>query len=256
MDEAASRLRMELDSKPDRHRRARAPHLIQLKIEEAALQKENDKASKGPSGEAPEKEIAELESESQALTARPGRAKRPSWPMPRSLKEELDSGRRGELEIAQRSGQLERAGELKFMVIPGLEESVTQAEEAEEHRMLNEVVTEEDMAAIVSRWTGIPVDKMLEGERDKLLNMEKAPERQRGRPERGDRQRSPTPCAAARAGLQDPNRPLGSFLFLGPTGVGKTELTKGPGPVPVRRRKRHGAHGHVGVHGKALGRPT
>jgi ATP-dependent Clp protease ATP-binding subunit ClpB len=135
---------------------------------------------------------------------------------------------RTEAEKAQRSGDFARAGELTYSVIPDLTKKLEAAETAAQHRMLNEVVSEEDIASVVSRWTGIPVDKMLAGERDKLLKMEEA----LGRRVIGQNEAwSPSPmrCGRARAGLQDPNRPIGSFLMLGPTGVGKTELTKALG---------------------------
>ena len=140
------------------------------------------------------------------------------------LKEQLDQAR-GELEIAQRDGDLNRASELKYGVIPGLEKQLEDAEEAQEHRMLNEEVTDGDIAAVVSRWTGIPVDKMLEGEREKLLSMEDSLRRSVIGQDEAIVSIS-NAVRRARAGLQDPSQPIGSFLFLGPTGVGKTELTK------------------------------
>ena len=221
VDEAASRLRMEVDSKPveidelDRK-------LIQLKIEEAALKKENDKASKERLTKL-EKEIAELEQASASLTAQ-WTSEKEKLAGAQKLKEELDQAR-GELEIAQRDGRLDRAGELAYAVIPQLEQKLQEAEDAEEHRMLNEEVTDSEIAGVVSRWTGIPVDKMLEGQREKLLGMETA----LGGRVIGQKEAIVAISNAvrrARAGLQDPNRPIGSFLFLGPTGVGKTELTK------------------------------
>jgi ATP-dependent Clp protease ATP-binding subunit ClpB len=221
VDESASRLRMEVDSKPEQidelDRR-----LIQLRIEEAALKKESDKASKERLGNL-EKEIAELAQRSAELTAQ-WQAEKDKLAGAHKLKEALDQAR-GELEIAQREGQLERAGELAYGVIPGLEKQLAEADAAAEHRMLNEEVTETDIAAVVSRWTGIPVDRMLEGERDKLLHMEDSLRRR----VIGQEEAIVAIAQAvrrARAGLQDPNRPIGSFLFLGPTGVGKTELTK------------------------------
>src|SRR4030095_13678168 len=140
------------------------------------------------------------------------------------LKEEIDRARQ-ELDIAQRRGNLARAGELAYGVIPDLERKLKAAEEAGSSRLVNEVVTEEHIAQVVSRWTGIPVDKMLEGEREKLLHMEsQLAKRVVGQMEAV--RAVSTAVRRARAGLQDPNRPLGSFMFLGPTGVGKTELTK------------------------------
>lgn len=221
VDEAGSRLRMEVDSKPEEidelDRR-----LIQLKIEEAALGKESDEASKDRLKKL-ESEIGELEHQSAALTAR-WTAEKDKLAGAQKLKEQLDHAR-GELEIAQRQGQLQRAGELMYGVIPDIERQLQESQSAEGRKMLKEEVTEGDVAGVVSRWTGIPVDKMLEGEREKLLRMEQV---------LGDRvigqEEAITAISnavrRARAGLQDPNRPIGSFLFLGPTGVGKTELTK------------------------------
>ncbi|MGF1631651.1 MAG: ATP-dependent chaperone ClpB [Kiloniellaceae bacterium] len=221
VDESASRLRMVMDSKPEEidelDRR-----LVQMKIEENALQKESDKSSK----ERLEKlsgEIRELEARSAEKTAQ-WQAEKDKLADAQKLKEQLDQAR-SELEIAQRESDLNRASELKYGVIPGLEKQLIEAEAAQEHQILNEEVTEDDIAAVVSRWTGIPVDKMLEGEREKLLAME------------GSLSASvigqedaivaiANAVRRSRVGLQDPNRPIGSFLFLGPTGVGKTELTK------------------------------
>jgi len=221
VDEAASRMRMEVDSKPEEidelDRR-----LVQLKIEENALQKEDDAASK----DRLEKlvgEIQDLEQKSKDLTAR-WLAEKEKLAGAQRLKEQLDQAR-SDLEIAQREGRLDRASELKYGVMPDLERQLQEAEDAEEHQMLNEVVTEDDVASIVSRWTGIPIDKMMEGERERLLHMEDSLRRD----VIGQEDAIVTISNAvrrARAGLQDPNQPLGSFLFLGPTGVGKTELTK------------------------------
>ncbi len=221
VDESGSRLRMEVDSKPEDidelDRR-----LIQLKIEEAALKKETDKASKERLGSL-EKEIAELSQKSAELTAQ-WRREKDKLAGAQKLKEALDQAR-GELEIAQREGRLDRAGELAYGVIPDLERQLDEADSAAEHRMLNEEVTEDDIAAVVSRWTGIPVDRMLEGEREKLLHMEESLRARVVGQEEAIVAIS-NAVRRARAGLQDPNRPIGSFLFLGPTGVGKTELTK------------------------------
>ena len=140
------------------------------------------------------------------------------------LKEDLDKARQ-ESEIAQRKGNLARAGELAYGVIPALERKLKQAEEMGNERLVNEAVTEEHIAGVVSRWTGIPVDKMLEGEREKLLHMEKSLDKRVVGQDEAVHAVS-NAVRRARAGLQDPNRPIGSFLFLGPTGVGKTELTK------------------------------
>jgi ATP-dependent Clp protease ATP-binding subunit ClpB len=221
VDESASRLRMVVDSKPEEidelDRR-----LVQMKIEQNALQKESDKASK----ERLEKltaEITELEAKTSELTAQ-WQAEKDKLAGAQKLKEQLDQAR-NELEIAQREGDLNRASELKYGVIPGLEKQLVDSEAAQEHRMLNEEVTENDIAAVVSRWTGIPVDKMLEGEREKLLAMEDSL-RQSVIGQEDAIVAISNAVRRARAGLQDPNRPIGSFLFLGPTGVGKTELTK------------------------------
>ncbi|MEN8195126.1 MAG: ATP-dependent chaperone ClpB, partial [Pseudomonadota bacterium] len=221
MDEAASRLRMEVDSKPEEidelDRR-----IIQLKIEREALKKETDKGSKDRLGNL-EKELAELEEESGRLTTQ-WQAEKDKLSAGQHLKEQLDAARL-ELEQSQREGNLARAGELSYGVIPDLEKKLVDAEAAAEGHMLKEEVTEDDIAAVVSRWTGIPVDRMLEGEREKLLQMEAA----LGASVIGQEEAITAISNAvrrARAGLQDPNRPIGSFLFLGPTGVGKTELTK------------------------------
>ncbi|MDH3474112.1 MAG: ATP-dependent chaperone ClpB [Rhodospirillales bacterium] len=221
VDESASRLRMEVDSKPEEIDELDRK-LIQLKIEEAALKKESDKASK----ERLEKlttEIAELEQKSAALTAQ-WQSEKDKLAGAQRIKEALDQAR-GELEIVQREGKLERAGELAYGVVPELERKLAEADAAQEHHMLNEEVTESDIAGVVSRWTGIPVDKMLEGEREKLLHMEDSL-RARVIGQEEAIVAISNAVRRARAGLQDPNRPMGSFLFLGPTGVGKTELTK------------------------------
>ncbi|HVH76446.1 MAG TPA: ATP-dependent chaperone ClpB [Stellaceae bacterium] len=221
MDEAASRLRMEVDSKPEAidelDRR-----IVQLKIEREALKKESDPASR----ERLEKlvgELEELEERSSELTAQ-WRAEKEKLAGAQKLKEGLDQAR-AELEQAQRKGDWSRAGELTYGVIPGLERQLKEADAAEKSRMLEEAVTEEHIAGVVSRWTGVPVEKMLEGERAKLLQME---DNLRRRVVGQDEALVAVSNAIrrARAGLQDPNRPIGSFLFLGPTGVGKTELTR------------------------------
>jgi len=221
MDEAASRLRMETESKPieidELDRR-----IIQLKIEREAMKKEKDKAAKSRLVDI-ENDLVDLEQSSASLTAR--------WQLEKDkiaggklVQEQLDRARI-ELEQAQRLGQFARAGELQHSVIPGLEDRLKAPVDTAENSLLREEVTEEDIAGVVAKWTGIPVEKMLEGEREKLLQMEQ---------ELGKRVIGQTDALAAvsrsvrraRAGLQDPHRPLGSFLFLGPTGVGKTELTK------------------------------
>ncbi|MCH7796027.1 MAG: ATP-dependent chaperone ClpB, partial [Proteobacteria bacterium] len=221
IDEAASRLRMELDSKPEEIDELDRK-LIQLKIEQSALKKETDAASKERLAKL-DAEIAELDTRSLELNAR-WQAEKEVLAGAQKLKERLDQAR-GELEIAKREGRLERAGELAYGVIPEIEQTLEQAERAEQGGMLNEEVTEDEIAQVVSRWTGIPVDRMLQGEREKLLGMEAA----LGRQVIGQDEAVVAISNAvrrARAGLQDPHRPMGSFMFLGPTGVGKTELTK------------------------------
>ena len=226
MDEAASRLRMQVDSKPEEldelDRR-----IIQLKIEREALKKETDQASKDRL-ERLERELADLEEASAGLTAR-WRAEKDKLSSAQQIKAALDEAR-GDLERAQREGDLAKAGEIAYGRIPELEKRLTETEAAEGSvaepgAMVEEAVTPDHVAQIVSRWTGIPVDKMLEGERDKLLRMEEAiAKRVVGQEEAVEA--VSTAVRRARAGLQDPNRPIGSFMFLGPTGVGKTELTK------------------------------
>ncbi|MBL6935941.1 MAG: ATP-dependent chaperone ClpB [Alphaproteobacteria bacterium] len=221
MDEAGSRLRMEVDSKPEEidelDRR-----IIQLKIEQEALKKESDKASKERL-KSLTKELAGLEERSAGLT-KVWQGEKDDIAGSQKLKEQIDQAR-GELEIAQREGDLTRAGELMYGIIPELEGKLAKSGEGTVHRMLNEEVTDADIASVVSRWTGVPVEKMLEGEREKLLKMEQA----LGARVIGQEEAVSAVSEAvrrARAGLQDPDQPLGSFLFLGPTGVGKTELTK------------------------------
>jgi ATP-dependent Clp protease ATP-binding subunit ClpB len=221
MDEAASRLRMEVESKPEEIETLDRK-IIQMKIEREALKKETDKASKDRL-EALEDDLANLEEQSAELTAR-WQGEKEKIAGEAKLKEALDHARM-ELEQAQRAGDLAKAGELQYGTIPGLEKQLAEAESAAGGAMLREEVTAEDIAGVVSRWTGIPVDKMMEGEREKLLQMEEViGNRVIGQ---ADAVKAvSTAVRRARAGLQDPNRPLGSFLFLGPTGVGKTELTK------------------------------
>ncbi|MGV8833656.1 MAG: Clp protease N-terminal domain-containing protein, partial [Devosia sp.] len=226
MDEAAARLRMAVDSKPEAldelDRR-----IMQLKIEREALRKEDDDGSRLRL-ERLESELGGLEEQAQGLSAK-WLAEKERLQGSQKLKEELD-GARSQLEIAQRQGDLGKAGELAYGVIPDLEKRIASAEDSNgdgkpDPLMAAEVVTPSDIAQVVSRWTGIPVDRMLEGEREKLLHMEDS---------LGARVIGQAEAVAAvaravrrsRAGLQDPNRPIGSFMFLGPTGVGKTELTK------------------------------
>ncbi len=221
MDEAGSRLRMQIDSKPEKldelDRR-----IIQLKIEREALKKETDKASRDRLV-ALESELADLETESDAMTAKWQEEKK-SVADVQSIKEKLDQAR-SDVEVAQRKGDFARAGELTYGVIPDLERKLKVIEESKDAALSGEAVTAENIAGVVSRWTGIPVDKMLEGEREKLLHMEADLERRVVGQDQAVKAIA-NAVRRARAGLQDPNRPIGSFLFLGPTGVGKTELTK------------------------------
>ncbi len=221
VDEAASRLRMQVDSKPEEldeiDRR-----IVQLRIEQEALKKENDPASKERLRKI-EAELAENEEKSATLTAR-WRAEKDKLGAAQKLKEQLEAAR-NELTQAQRRGEYQRAGELTYSVIPDLEKKLADTESKRGDVLVDEAVTADHIAQIVSRWTGIPVDKMLEGERGKLLRMEEElSKRVVGQAEAVAA--VSTAVRRARAGLQDPNRPIGSFMFLGPTGVGKTELTK------------------------------
>ena len=221
VDEAASRLRMEVDSKPE-ELDALDRQILQMQIEAEALRLEDDKASKDRL-EKLEAELSDLNEKSASLTAK-WQSERDKLEGARELKEQLDRAR-AELDVAKREGNLAKAGELSYGVIPGLEKKLEEAEGAEAEMMVEEAVRPEQIASVVERWTGIPTSKMLEGEREKLLRMEE---------ELGRRVIGQTSAVTAlsnavrraRAGLNDENRPLGSFLFLGPTGVGKTELTK------------------------------
>ena len=223
MDEAASRVRMAVDSKPEAldeiDRR-----LVQLKIEREALKKETDSASKHRL-EKLEGEVGDLEVESEEMTAQ-WKAEKSKVGAAAASREALDR-LRGELEQAQRRGDLARASEILYGQIPIVERELAEAEGAEkpQDQLAPEVVDAEQIAQVVSRWTGVQVERMLEGERDKLLRMEDV---LRGRVVGQEEALVAVSDAVrrARAGLQDPNRPIGSFLFLGPTGVGKTELTK------------------------------
>ena len=220
MDEAASRLRMEVDSKPE-ELDALDRSILQLQIEAEALKKEDDAASKTRLGKL-EEELANLQERAAEMTAK-WQAERDKLEGSRELKEQLDRAR-ADLDIAKREGNLAKAGELSYGVIPELARKLGEAESSDD-MMVEEAVRPEQIAQVVERWTGVPTSKMLEGERDKLLRMED---------ELGKRvigQKSAVKAVAnavrrARAGLNDEGRPLGSFLFLGPTGVGKTELTK------------------------------
>jgi ATP-dependent Clp protease ATP-binding subunit ClpB len=221
MDEAASRLRMEVDSKPEALD-AIDREMLQKQIEAEALKKETDAASKDRLKKL-EKDLAVLQEESSQMTAR-WQAERDKLAGARDIKEQLDHAR-NEFENAKRGGDLAKMGELQYGVIPELEKKLNKAEEAGDDVMVEEAVRPEHIASVVERWTGIPVDRMLEGEREKLLRMEEA----LGKRVVGQFDAVHAVSNAvrrARAGLNDPNRPLGSFMFLGPTGVGKTELTK------------------------------
>ncbi|HUU24747.1 MAG TPA: ATP-dependent chaperone ClpB [Methyloceanibacter sp.] len=223
VDEAASRLRMQVDSKPEAldelDRR-----IMQLKIEREALKKETDTASKDRL-EKLEKELANLEESANAMAAR-WQAEKDQLGAAQKIKEDLDHAR-NELEQAQRGGDLTKAGELAYGVIPDLEAKLQgiEEEEGKAGSLAQEVVEPDMIAQVVSRWTGIPVDKMLEGEREKLLQMETEIAKRVVGQEEAVKAVS-TAVRRSRAGLQDPNRPMGSFMFLGPTGVGKTELSR------------------------------
>ena len=221
MDEAASRIRMEVESKPEEIETLDR-RIIQLKIEREALKKENDAASRDRLA-ALEAELANLEQQSAELTAR-WHGEREKIAGEAKLKEALDAARL-ELEQAQRAGDLAKMSELSYGTIPALTRQLEEAAGATKGAMLREEVTADDIAGVVARWTGIPVERMLTGEREKLLRMEEVIGQRVIGLEDAVRAVA-TAVRRARAGLQDPNRPLGSFLFLGPTGVGKTELTK------------------------------
>ncbi|KPQ16869.1 MAG: ATP-dependent chaperone protein ClpB [Rhodobacteraceae bacterium HLUCCO18] len=221
MDEASSRLRMEVDSKPE-ELDALDRQILQMQIEAEALKKEDDQASRDRL-EKLEKELSELQQQSAEMTAK-WQSERDKLEAARTLQEKLDHAR-AELDQAKRAGDLAKAGELSYGVIPQLEKQLAEAEDHEHDVMVDEAVRPEQIAEVVARWTGVPVAKMLEGEKEKLLRMEE----ELGKRVIGQRQAVDAVSRAvrrARAGLQDENRPLGSFLFLGPTGVGKTELTK------------------------------
>jgi len=221
VDEAAARLRMEVDSKPEELDELDRK-IIQSKIEREALKKENDTASKERLVKI-EKDLAEWEKESADATSR-WQAEKSQLQSAQKLKEQIEELTR-EREIAQRSGDLTRAGEIMYGLLPKLQEQLKAAETAGESATMKEAVTPEDIASIVSRWTGVPVEKMLEGERAKLLKMEDSL-RNRVVGQEEALLAVSNAVRRARAGLQDPARPIGSFLFLGPTGVGKTELCK------------------------------
>lgn len=221
IDEASARLRMQIDSKPEEldelDRR-----VIQLKIEREAMKRETDQASKDRLVKL-EKELADLEEESATLTTQ-WQSEKEKLSSANKVKESLDHARL-ELEQAQRNGRFDRAGELAYGVIPKLEAQLKEIEARPDSTNTEEAVTSDQIAQVVARWTGVPAQKMLEGEREKLLRMED----ELGKRVVGQMEAVhavSTAVRRARAGLQDPNRPMGSFMFLGPTGVGKTELTK------------------------------
>jgi ATP-dependent Clp protease ATP-binding subunit ClpB len=222
VDEASSRLRMQVDSKPEELDNIDR-EIVRLKIEQEALKKETDTASKDRL-ERLTKELADLEEQSAAITAR-WKAEKDKLGTAADLKKKLEEAR-NQLAAAQRNGDWAKAGELSYGVIPGLEKQLSDVEaKADGGGLMEEAVTPDHVAGVVSRWTGVPVDKMLEGEREKLLHMEQdLAKRVVGQAEAVSA--VSTAVRRARAGLQDPNRPIGSFMFLGPTGVGKTELTK------------------------------
>jgi ATP-dependent Clp protease ATP-binding subunit ClpB len=221
MDEAASRIRMEVESKPEEIETLDRK-IIQMKIECLALEKESDTASKDRLANL-RSELANLEEQSASLTTR-WQAEKEKIHSEAKVKEALDAARL-QLDQAQRSGDLAKAGELQYGTIPQLEKQLADAAGAAEGAMLREEVTADDIASVVAKWTGIPVERMMTGEREKLLAME-ATLGKRVIGQADAVKAVSTAVRRARAGLQDPNRPLGSFLFLGPTGVGKTELTK------------------------------
>jgi ATP-dependent Clp protease ATP-binding subunit ClpB len=222
IDEAAARLKMQISTKPEALD-AIDREIVRLKIEQEALKKETDAASKDRLKKL-DKELAQLEQRSAELTNR-WKSEKDKLSEAQKLKTELDH-LRVELANAQRRGEYQKAGELAYGRIPELERKLKEVEEAEgKGAMVEEAVTADHVAQVVSRWTGVPVDRMLEGERDKLLHMEESLSKRVIGQEEAVKAVS-TAVRRARAGLQDPNRPIGSFMFLGPTGVGKTELTK------------------------------
>ena len=249
MDEAASRIRMEVESKPEEIENLDR-RIIQLKIEREALKKEQDAASKDRLGKL-EEELANLEQQSAELTQR-WQAEKDKISAEAKIKEQLDAARI-ELEQAQRNGDLAKAGELQYGRIPELEKQLAEAQAAVKGAMLREEVTAEDIAAVVSRWTGIPVERMMEGEREKLLQMEALI----GARVIGQEDAVKAVSAAvrrARAGLQDPNRPLGLVPVPWAHRRRQDRADQGARRIPVRRFARDGPHRHVGVHGEACGR--
>jgi ATP-dependent Clp protease ATP-binding subunit ClpB len=221
IDEAASRLKMQIDSKPEELDELDRK-IVQLRIEEAALRKETDKASQNRLSNL-QKELADLQDKSDALSAR-WKSEKDKLGSAQKTKEQLEAAR-AELMAAQRAGNYAEAGRLTYAVIPELEKKLSETETTQSSALLTEAVTPDHIAQVISKWTGVPVDKMLEGERAKLLRMEdEISKRLIGQKDAVNA--VSTAVRRARAGLQDPNKPIGSFIFLGPTGVGKTELTK------------------------------
>ncbi len=249
MDEAASRIRMEVESKPEEIENLDR-RIIQLKIEREALKKENDAASKERL-KALEEELANLEQQSAELTQR-WQAEKEKITAEAKIKEQLDAARI-ELEQAQRNGDLAKAGELQYGRIPDLERQLAEAQAAVKGAMLREEVTAEDIAGVVSRWTGVPVERMLEGEREKLLQMEKL----LGARVIGQDDAVKAVSAAvrrSRAGLQDPEPAARLLPVPRPHGRRQDRADQGARRIPVRRSARDGPDRHVGVHGKACGR--
>ena len=249
VDEAGARLKMQIDSKPE-ELDALDREIVRLKIEQEALKKETDAASKDRLKNL-EKELAQLEQRSAELTSR-WKSEKDKLSDAQKLKNEINA-LRNELAKAQRKGEYQKAGELAYGRIPELERKLREVEASEgKGAMVEEAVTADHVAQVVSRWTGVPVDRMLEGEREKLLKMEKSIGNRVIGQEEAVKAVS-TAVRRARAGLQDPNRPIGSFMFLGPTGVGKTELTKALAAFLFDDETALHPHRHVGIHGEALG---
>ncbi len=251
MDEAASRLRMEVDSKPE-ELDALDREILQKQIEAEALKKEDDAASKDRL-EKLSKELSELTQRSAEMTAK-WQDERDKLEAARDIKEQLDRAR-AELDQAKREGNLGRAGELSYGIIPGLEKKLADAEAREGDLLVSEAVWPEQIAEVVERWTGIPTSRMLEGEREKLLRMEE----ELGKRVIGQRQAVNAVSNAvrrARAGLNDENRPLGSLPVPRADRCWQDRIDQGRGGIPVRRRSGDGADRHVRVHGEACGRPA
>ena len=249
VDEAAARLRMQIDSKPEELDNLDR-EIVRLKIEQQALMKERDAASKDRLKRL-EKDLAQLEEKADALTAK-WKSEKDKLNSAAELQKQLDKAK-NDLADAVRRGDYQKAGELQYGTVPELEKKLKATESATASSVVaSEAVTADNIAAVVSRWTGIPVDRMLEGERDKLLKMEdKIGQRVVGQ---ADAVHSvSTAVRRARAGLQDPNRPIGSFMFLGPDRRRQDRADQGLGGIHVRRRACADPHRHVGIHGEAFG---